>query len=83
VAARGLPTGFEEGLKFILPGYFAGLLVVEMKSRMMALVCALSLIAAIAGALVSPSWGWLLTAIGAAILVWGWEQWSLPASKSF
>jgi predicted branched-subunit amino acid permease len=83
LAARSFPPGFEEGLKFILPGYFAGLLVVEMRTRMMALVCALSLICAIAGALVSPGWGWLLTAIGAAILVWGWEQWSLPALKSF
>jgi predicted branched-subunit amino acid permease len=81
-AARGFPPGVEEALKFILPGYFAGLLAVEMKSRTMALVCALSLITAIPGALVSPGWGWLVTAIGAAILVWGWEQWSLRASKS-
>jgi predicted branched-subunit amino acid permease len=29
--ALGFPPGFEETLKFILPGYFAGLLVVEMK----------------------------------------------------
>src|SRR5882724_281919 len=29
--AIGFPPGFEEALKFILPGYFAGLLVVEMK----------------------------------------------------
>jgi len=69
-------------MKFILPGYFAGLLVVEMKSLTMALICALSLIAAIPGALVSPRWGWLVTAIGSAILVWGWEQWSLHVSKS-
>jgi predicted branched-subunit amino acid permease len=81
-AALGFPPGFEEALKFILPGYFAGLLVVEMKSRTMALICALSLIAAIPGSLVSPRWGWIVTAIGAAILVWGWEQWSLHVSKS-
>ena len=74
-AALNFPPGFEEALKFILPGYFAGLLVVEMKSRAMALVCMLSVIAAIPGALLSPGWGWLATAIGAAILVWGWEQW--------
>ena len=80
--ALGFPPGFEEAMKFILPGYFAGLLVVEMKGLTMALTCALSLIAAIPGALVSPSWGWLVTAIGAAILVWGWEQWSLHVSKS-
>jgi predicted branched-subunit amino acid permease len=81
-AALGFPPGFEEAMKFILPGYFAGLLVVEMKTLTMALICALSLIAAIPGALVSPRWGWLVTAIGTAILVWGWEQWSLHVSKS-
>lgn len=81
-AALRFPPGFEEALKFILPGYFAGLLAVEMKSRTMAVMCGLSLIAAIPGALVSPRWGWLVTAIGAAILVWGWEQWSLHVSKS-
>ena len=80
-AALNFPPGFEEALKFILPGYFAGLLVVEMKSRAMALVCVLSLIAAIPGALLSPGWGWLATAVGVAILVWGWEQWNLHASK--
>jgi predicted branched-subunit amino acid permease len=81
-AALGFPPGFEEAMKFILPGYFAGLLVVEMKSLTMALICVLSLIAAIPGTLVSPRWGWLVTAIGTAILVWGWEQWSLHVSKS-
>ena len=74
--ALGFPAGFDEGLKFILPGYFAGLLVVEMKSRAMALVCALSLVAALGGAWWSPGWGWLVTATGTAALVWGWEQWS-------
>ena len=52
--ALGFPPGFEEALKFILPGYFAGLLVVEMKGWMMPLICAASLIAAIPGASASP-----------------------------
>jgi predicted branched-subunit amino acid permease len=39
VAAFGFPPGFEEALKFILPGYFAGLLVVELKGWAMPLVC--------------------------------------------
>lgn len=52
--ALGFPPGFEETLKFILPGYFAGLLVVEMRGRAMALVCLASLLAAIPGAMVSP-----------------------------
>jgi hypothetical protein len=36
----------------VLPGYFAGLLVVEMRDRAVALVCLASLLAAVPGALV-------------------------------
>jgi predicted branched-subunit amino acid permease len=81
IAAFGFPPGFEEALKFILPGYFAGLLVVEMKGRAMALICLGSLIAALPGALASPAWGWLVTAMVVATLGWGWEQWKLHAYK--
>jgi hypothetical protein len=79
----GFPHHFDEALQFILPGYFAGLLVVEMKSWPMLLVCLGSLIAAAPGAAVSSGWGWLVTAIAIATLVWGVEQWKLHASKSF
>ena len=68
--ALGFPPGFEEALKFILPGYFAGLLVVEMRKRAVALVCLASLIAAVPGALISPGWGWLISAILVAIIGW-------------
>jgi predicted branched-subunit amino acid permease len=68
--ALGFPPGFEEVLKFILPGYFAGLLVVEMRDRAVALVCLASLLAAVPGALMSPGWGWLISAILAAIIGW-------------
>jgi predicted branched-subunit amino acid permease len=78
--ALGFPPGFEEALKFILPGYFAGLLVVEMKGRAMPLMCAASLLAAIPGALVSSRWGWLVSSILVAILGWVLEQWKLRAS---
>jgi predicted branched-subunit amino acid permease len=81
IAAFGFPPGFEEALKFILPGYFAGLLVVEMKGWAMPLICAGSLIAALPGALVSPGWGWLITAILVATLGWGWEEWKSRASR--
>jgi predicted branched-subunit amino acid permease len=81
LAAFGFPPGFEEALKFILPGYFAGLLVVEMKGRTMPLVCLGSLIAAVPGALVNPGWGWLVTAILVATLGWGLEEWKLRASR--
>jgi predicted branched-subunit amino acid permease len=52
-AAFSFPPGIEEALKFILPGYFAGLLVAEMKGRTMPAICSLSLVAAIPGALVA------------------------------
>jgi predicted branched-subunit amino acid permease len=82
LAAFGFPPGFEEALKFILPGYFAGLLVVEMKGWAMPLICAGSLVAALVGAVISPGWGWLLTAILVATAGWGLEeQWKLRASR--
>jgi len=81
VAAFGFPPGFEETLKFILPGYFAGLLVVEMKGWAMPLVCFTSLIAALPGALLSPGWGWLVTAILVATMGSGLEEWKLRASR--
>ena len=81
VAAFGFPPGFEEALKFILPGYFAGLLVVEMKGWAMPLVCFGSLVVAVPGALASPGWGWLVTAILVATLGWGLEEWKSRASK--
>ena len=81
--ALGFPPGFEEALKFILPGYFAGLLVIEMKGWPMRLICLGSLIAALAGAWISPGWGWLATAICVATLGWGVEEWNSRASKSF
>lgn len=80
--ALGFPSGFDEALKFILPGYFAGLLVAEMKGWAMALICAGSLVAAVPGALASEGWGWLATAILIAVSIWGLEEWNFRASKS-
>lgn len=80
--ALGFPADFDEALRFILPGYFAGLLIVEMKSWAMALICLGSLMAALPGALASQEWGWLIMAIGIATLGWGIEQWKLRAAKS-
>lgn len=80
--ALGFPSGFEEALKFILPGYFAGLLVVEMRGWAMPVVCVAALLSAVPGALASSAWGWLVTAGLVAILVWGAEQWKCRASPS-
>ena len=79
--ALGFPADFDEALRFILPGYFAGLLVVEMKSWAMGLICLGSLMAALPGALASQEWGWLIMAIGVATLGWGIERWKLRAAK--
>ena len=81
--ALGFPPGFEEALKFILPGYFAGLLIVEIEGWTTRLICLSSLTAALAGAWISPGWGWLATAMFVATLGWGVEEWNSRASKSF
>jgi predicted branched-subunit amino acid permease len=73
--ALSFPPGFEEALKFILPGYFAGLLVAEMKGGTMRLICLASIVTAIPGALFNPSWGWLAISAIIAIIGWGVEKW--------
>jgi predicted branched-subunit amino acid permease len=73
--ALGVPDGFNEALKFILPGYFAGLLVVEMRGWTMPLICLASLVIAVPAALFSSDWGWITTAVLVAIAGWGLEQW--------
>jgi predicted branched-subunit amino acid permease len=73
-AALGFPQGIEEVLGFILPGYFTGLLVAEMKGWTASVICSLSLVAAVPGALVSPGWGWIVTATAIAVIAWGIEE---------
>ena len=73
--ALSVPRGFEEALRFILPGYFAGLLVAEMKGKTMPLICLASIVAAIPGALLNAGWGWLLTSGLIAVFGWSLEKW--------
>ena len=73
--ALGVPRGFDEALKFILPGYFAGLLVVEMRGWTMRLVCLASLLLAVPAATINPGWGAITAAVAIATLGWGVEQW--------
>jgi len=79
--ALGVPHGFEEALKFILPGYFAGLLVVEMRGWTMPLICVASLMAAIPAAFLNPQWGWLMVAAVIATTGWALELWLGHESK--
>jgi predicted branched-subunit amino acid permease len=73
--AQALPKGFDEGLKFILPGYFAGLLVIDMRGRTMPAICLISLIATIPAVMWSADWGWIVTAVVVATAGWSLEQW--------
>ena len=73
--ALGVPRRFDEALKFILPGYFAGLLVIEMRGRTMRLICIASLLIAVPAATISPEWGWITMAALIAVVGWGMEQW--------
>jgi predicted branched-subunit amino acid permease len=73
--ALSFPAAFEEALKFILPGYFAGLLVAEMKGKTMPLICLASIVAAIPGALFNFGWGWLATSALIAVVGWSLEKW--------
>ncbi len=78
--ALGVPHRFDEALKFILPGYFAGLLVIEMRGLTMQLICVGSLLLAVPAAVTNPEWGWITTAALIAIAGWGVEQWKQTAS---
>lgn len=46
-AALRVPPGFEEGMKFILPGYFACMLATEMRGWIAPVICVVSLVAAV------------------------------------
>jgi predicted branched-subunit amino acid permease len=78
--ALGVPRGFDEALKFILPGYFAGLLVIEMRGWTMRLICLASLVLAVPATAISPEWGWITMAALIATVGWGVEQWKQPGS---
>jgi predicted branched-subunit amino acid permease len=74
-AALRIPPGFEEVSKFILPAYFACILVIDLRERLPAAVCILSLLAAVPAALWNLDWGWMITAIVIATTGWRIEEW--------
>ncbi len=79
--ALSVPAGFEEGLRFMLPGYFACMLVTEVKGRIMWLIIIASFFAAVPGSLLSPDWGWLWTTLIVVTIGWGMEQWRRCGSR--
>jgi predicted branched-subunit amino acid permease len=74
-AALSIPPGFEEVSKFILPAYFACILVIDLRERLPAAVCVLSFLAAAPAALWNLDWGWMLAAIAVATIAWRVEEW--------
>ena len=73
--AHALPQSFDEGLRFILPGYFAGLITMDMRSRTMAAICLSSLILTIPAIMWSPDWGWIVITVVIATAGWSLETW--------
>ncbi len=73
--AHALPQSFDEGLRFILPGYFAGLITMDMRSRTMAAICVSSLILTIPAIMWSPDWGWIIITVVIATAGWSLEAW--------
>ena len=80
-AALRVPQELDEGLKFIVPGYFACMLATEAYQRIALLICAASFFAAPAAARLNPHWGWLVAAFIIATVGWGLEEWTKSESS--
>jgi predicted branched-subunit amino acid permease len=77
--AHALPQSFDEGLRFILPGYFAGLITMDLRSRTMAAICLSSLILTVPAIMWSPDWGWIVITVAIATAGWSFETWTRRA----
>lgn len=80
-AALHVPSGFEEGLKFMLPGYFACILTAELKGKSALLIGMTAFLVAVPGALLNTDWGWLVTALAVGTIGWGMEEWIQHGSR--
>jgi predicted branched-subunit amino acid permease len=80
-AALLVPPGFEEGIKFLLPGYFACMLTVELRGRTALFICGASFLAAVPAALLVQDWGWLTAALLMGSIGWGIEEWIQRGSR--
>jgi predicted branched-subunit amino acid permease len=74
-AALSIPAGFDEVFKFILPAYFACILVVDLRERVAAAVCVVAFLVAVPAALWNLDWGWMLAAIAVATIAASIEEW--------
>jgi len=78
--ALAVPAAFDEGFRFVLPGYFACILALEIRDWFLRLVCLISLMVAVPTAVLSPEWGWLVASFVVATAIWSVEQWMKHAS---
>jgi predicted branched-subunit amino acid permease len=78
-AALKMPHGYDEGLKFILPAYFASVIAMDLREWSAVAVCVVAFVAALPAALWNPDWGWMLAAIAVATVGWRIEEWRRSA----
>jgi len=74
-AALKMPRGYEEGLKFILPAYFASVIALDLRDSTAVVVRLVALLAALPAALWNADWGWMLAAIAVATIGWRIDEW--------
>ena len=74
-AALKMPAGYDEGLKFILPAYFASVIAIDLRDGSAVAVCVIAFVAAVPAALWNVDWGWMLAAIAVATIGWRIEEW--------
>lgn len=74
-AALAVPPALNEGLRFVLPGYFACIFALEIREWFLRLVCLISLLVAVPTAVLSPEWGWLVASFAVATCIWSVERW--------
>ena len=76
LAALTVPDAFREALRFLLPGYFASLLALELRRRTAIAVTVTSLVTAVPAALLDADWGWLASAVVIATAGAAWDRWT-------
>jgi len=74
-AALRVPPALNEGLRFVLPGYFACIFTLEIREWFLRFVCLISLFVSVPTAVLSPEWGWLVASFVVATCIWSVEQW--------
>lgn len=80
LAALSVPGAFREALRFLLPGYFASLLAVELRRGTALAVTVASFVAAVPAARLDADWGWLVSAVAIATAGVTWERWTRARS---